>query len=723
MKLTVRQQLIVNFILLVVFLGGLLITVTLGLATLRDLQEEAAQRAQDAVLSTNLRNIGPRMYQVVADAVINRNLEETQKDWLAVKKEVIAERTQLSKIADTDEERRWMEDFGKHIDEFVDLFENKLLPFLKSGQVDENAIRAMDDVMDTAVAAAKENAEKIYLSIVTEAESSDRELDETGRSTSQWTWAIGLTALLVLGANSIWLMIGILRKLGGELEAATDIANRIADGDLTSHIELKAGDTASLMAAMQRMSLAIQGIIAEMDRMSREHDAGDIDVRIDASKFQGSFKTMGEGVNDMVFGHIAVKKKAMACVQAFGDGDLDAPLERFPGKKAFINEHMEQLRANVKALIADTQMLAQAVPEGRLEVRADATRHRGDFRKIVEGINGALDAIVGPVNDVMRVLAAVEQGDLTEIVKNEYRGRILELKESLNHTVGKLAHTIGEVSEAADALFTATGQVNATAQSLSQASSEQAASVEETSSSVEQMSASIRQNAENAKVTDGMASQAAREAAVGGGAVNKAVAAMKQIADKIGIVDDIAYQTNLLALNAAIEAARAGAQGKGFAVVAAEVRKLAERSQVAAREIGELAKNSVDTAEQAGKLLDAIVPAIGKTSDLVQEIAAASAEQSTGVTQINTAMEQLNHLTQQNASASEELAATAEEMGGQAEQLRQLMGFFKVAHSGGRGSAPAAGASGRHAARNSPVAAKITPSHAVHAVETGFNRF
>lgn len=254
---------------------------------------------------------------------------------------------------------------------------------------------------------------------------------------------------------------------------------------------------------------------------------------------------------------------------------------------------------------------------------------------------------------------------------------------AMRNMVGKLAHIIGEVRNAADNLASASEQVSATAQSMSQATSEQAASVEETSASVEQMSASINQNTENAKVTDGMASKAAKEATDGGESVQQTVVAMKKIAQRISIIDDIAYQTNLLALNAAIEAARAGEHGKGFAVVAAEVRKLAERSQVAAQEIGELSSSSVDMAEKAGKLLDEMVPSINKTSDLVQEISAASEEQAAGVAQINTAMTQLNQVTQQNASSSEELAATAEEMSSQAEQLQQAMSFFVLDASSG----------------------------------------
>ncbi|MDR6679936.1 methyl-accepting chemotaxis protein [Pseudomonas oryzihabitans] len=279
------------------------------------------------------------------------------------------------------------------------------------------------------------------------------------------------------------------------------------------------------------------------------------------------------------------------------------------------------------------------------------------------------------------VVQRVAKGDLTvEVVTRE--GDTTSMLASVRVMTTTLAQIITDVRSSADGLASASEEVSATAQSMSQASTEQAASVEETSASIEEMSASIAQNTENAKVTDGMAGKAAREAVEGGQAVRETLVAMKTIADKIGIVDDIAYQTNLLALNAAIEAARAGEHGKGFAVVAAEVRKLAERSQVAAQEIGTVAKSSVALAERAGSLLDEMVPSINKTSDLVQEITAASEEQTAGVEQINSAMMQLSQITQQNASASEELAATSEEMSGQAEQLQQLMEYFTVNGSG-----------------------------------------
>ncbi len=261
-------------------------------------------------------------------------------------------------------------------------------------------------------------------------------------------------------------------------------------------------------------------------------------------------------------------------------------------------------------------------------------------------------------------------------------GDTTSLMASIQHMVGKLSAVVGQVQESSKLLVGASEQVSATAQSLSQGASEQAASVEETSASMEQMSASIAQNNENAKVTGDIATHTARDTVAGGQAVQETVDAMKQIARKIAIVDDIAYQTNLLALNAAIEAGRAGEHGKGFAVVAAEVRKLAERSQVAAEEISRLATGSVELAEKAGTLLGTIVPSIQKTADLVQEISAASSEQNAGVSQINNAISQISQSVQQNAAASEELASTSEEMNAQALELQSVMGFFTLADDG-----------------------------------------
>ncbi len=288
-----------------------------------------------------------------------------------------------------------------------------------------------------------------------------------------------------------------------------------------------------------------------------------------------------------------------------------------------------------------------------------------------------LRSLGGEPDYAVKVVSAVAAGDFTLKVQTR-DGDDHSMLFAIRSMVEKLSSIISDVRNSAGALASASEQVSATSQSLSQATSEQAASVEQTSASIEEVTASIAQNSENARATDAIAGKSAQDADNGGRAVSETTRAMRSIADKIGIIDDIAYQTNLLALNAAIEAARAGEHGKGFAVVATEVRKLAERSQVAAREISEVASSSVNLADEAGKLFEELVPSIRKTSSLVQEVRAASEEQAAGVAQVNQAMNQISQTTQANASASEELSSIAEEMSAQAMQLQKLMEYFRV---------------------------------------------
>jgi methyl-accepting chemotaxis protein len=401
-------------------------------------------------------------------------------------------------------------------------------------------------------------------------------------------------------------------------------------------------------------------------------------------------------------------------------GDLSVLLEAKSDRDVLAKSYLRTVHA-VHAMTVDTVALAEAATQGKLATRADASKHQGDYRNIVQGINDTLDSVIGPLNVAANYVDRISKGDIPAAITETYNGDFNAIKNNLNALIeamheitsaaeeiagGNLTVTVRERS-AQDKLMQAlaamvggltrtvsdirsiAGEVSSASQSIATASiqvskgaTSQAAAAEEASSSMEEMVSNIKQNADNAQQTDKIANKSSHDAQATGKSVLEAVNAMKEIANKISIIEEIARQTNLLALNAAIEAARAGEHGKGFAVVAAEVRKLAERSQKAASEINKLSGSTVKVSEESGEMLEKLVPDIQRTAELVQEITAASKEQDTGAEQINKALQQLEQVIQQNASASEEMASTTEELTGQADQLVSALSFFKTGENG-----------------------------------------
>ena len=354
------------------------------------------------------------------------------------------------------------------------------------------------------------------------------------------------------------------------------------------------------------------------------------------------------------------------------------------------NKFMEEVKAEVHAFENGVKELATEGNTGMAEISV-VLDEKGDSLSQTIGISTLVAIVIGlfaatlitrrikgPISQAASVVSRLAEGDLTMSVHSNSRDEIGRLLEDIGTMVAKLSQVIFDVQSAADNVTSGSQQLSSTAQEMSQGASEQAASVEEVTASMEEMSSTIQQNTGNSVQTEKIALQAAKDAADSGKTVSQTVEAMKQIAGKTAIIEEIARQTNLLALNAAIEAARAGEAGKGFAVVASEVRKLAERSQAAANEISSLSGASVEVAEKAGEMLDHMVPDIQRTAQLVQEISASSVEQNTGAEQVNRAVRQLDTVIQQNASASEEMASTAEELSSQAQQLQDTISYFKI---------------------------------------------
>ena len=391
---------------------------------------------------------------------------------------------------------------------------------------------------------------------------------------------------------------------------------------------------------------------------------------------------------------------------AVGDLEFEVNATMITGPNGEYMGNMVEWKDITEQKDAERQIetMIEGAVAGQLENRISSEKYTGFLKGLGEGINKLMDAVVEPVQESRRVISGLADGDLTQSMDGEFQGDFAELRDAVNSTMSKLLSMVGEIGTASGTIASAANEISQGTADLSQRSEEQASSLEETASSMEELTGTVKQNADNAREANQLASSARDGASKGGEVVGKAIEAMseinkssKQIADIIGVIDEIAFQTNLLALNAAVEAARAGEQGRGFAVVAAEVRNLAQRSASAAKEIKTLINESVEKVTEGSKLVDQsgetlteIVGSVKKVSDIIAEIASASQEQASGIEQINKAVVQMDEMTQQNGALVEEAAASSEAMSDQATSLDELVGFFNTGEERARRSAPVA---------------------------------
>jgi methyl-accepting chemotaxis protein len=590
---------------------------------------------KETLAAKDLQLDSSQLWQYLTDASLTREQSIIAKEATESLAEAHKNVDELIKLNQgSDEETAALKEVKVQLD---DMFKVGKAMFAAYGSSREDGKLAMDS-FDKSCDAAITAVDKVVVDTNKALDASAAEMQQMVQSATRTTIIACIVSLLL----AVALGLILTRMITRPLNTVVKVVDQVAVGDLTAQIEVTSNDeTGKLLASMKQMI--------------------------------GSMNELASGAESVARGDLSVD------IQSRGDKDVLA-------------HSFQSVVSTVKNITSEATAMANAAKEGQLEKRADPDKFQGEYKELMVTVNGMMDAVANPINESVSVLGRVANRDLTARMDGSYQGQFAQMQSQLNQAVQNLEEALGQVANASDQVAAASEEIASGSQALAEGSSEQASSLQEVSSSLTEVAGMTKQNAANAQEAQGI-SETARASTNKGmdsmtrlsGAIEKIKASSDATAKIVKTIDEIAFQTNLLALNAAVEAARAGDAGKGFAVVAEEVRNLAMRSAEAARNTAALIEEAVQNAEggvainsEVSTNLEEILSQVNKVRDVMAEIAAASGQQSEGITQITVAIDQMNQVTQQVAANAEESAGAAQELSGQSEELRSMVMGFKL---------------------------------------------